>query len=309
MHKHTIKLHRIEIIISVQGFKPQHLKGLRQHCGMRLITAFCDGCPQIFFPHFAIIMYICRLSYFTKMYTLFLKEIKGFFSSVIGYLVIAVFLLIVGLFMWVFPTNFNIFQVNAANIDTLFLISPWVFLFLVPAITMNMFADELRTGNMELLLTRPISEFKIVTAKYLAAVVLVLIALLPTLLFLFSIHFLADPVGNVDYGAIAGSYIGLFFLGAVYAAVGIFASSLSKNVIVSFLLGIVFCFLFYLGFNLLADLVSTGTVAEFIKSLGINDHYSSISRGVVDSRDIVYFLSVIAIFIFFSKLRLESRKW
>ena len=239
------------------------------------------------------------------MYTLFLKEIKGFFSSVIGYLVIAVFLLIVGLFMWVFPTNFNIFQVNAANIDTLFLISPWVFLFLVPAITMNMFADELRTGNMELLLTRPISEFKIVTAKYLAAVVLVLIALLPTLLFLFSIHFLADPVGNVDYGAIAGSYIGLFFLGAVYAAVGIFASSLSKNVIVSFLLGIVF----YLGFNLLADLVSTGTVAEFIKSLGINDHYSSISRGVVDSRDIVYFLSVIAIFIFFSKLRLESRKW
>ena len=243
------------------------------------------------------------------MYTLFLKEIKGFFSSVIGYLVIAVFLLIVGLFMWVFPTNFNIFQVNAANIDTLFLISPWVFLFLVPAITMNMFADELRTGNMELLLTRPISEFKIVTAKYLAAVVLVLIALLPTLLFLFSIHFLADPVGNVDYGAIAGSYIGLFFLGAVYAAVGIFASSLSKNVIVSFLLGIVFCFLFYLVFNLLADLVSTGTVAEFIKSLGINDHDSSISRGVVDSRDIVYFLSVIAIFIFFSKLRLESRKW
>ena len=243
------------------------------------------------------------------MYTLFLKEIKGFFSSVIGYLVIAVFLLIVSLFMWVFPTNFNIFQVNAANIDTLFLISPWVFLFLVPAITMNMFADELRTGNMELLLTRHISEFKIVMAKYLAAVVLVLIALLPTLLFLISINSLADPVGNVDYGAIAGSYIGLFFLGAVYAAIGIFASSLSKNVIVSFLLGIVFCFLFYLGFELLSDLVSLGTTTDFIKSLGINDHYSSISRGVVDSRDIVYFLSVIAMFVFFSKLRLESRKW
>ena len=243
------------------------------------------------------------------MYTLFLKEIKGFFSSTIGYLVIAVFLLIVGLFMWVFPTNFNIFQVNAANIDTLFLISPWVFLFLVPAITMNMFADELRTGNMELLLTRPISEFKIVMAKYLAAVVLVLIALLPTLLFLVSVHKLADPVGNVDYGAIAGSYIGLFFLGAVYASIGILASSLSKNVIVSFLLGIVFCFLFYLGFDLLSDLVSTGTGTDFVKSLGINDHYSSISRGVVDSRDIVYFLSVIAVFVFFSKLRLESRKW
>lgn len=243
------------------------------------------------------------------MYTLFLKEIKGFFSSAIGYLVIAVFLLIVSLFMWVFPTNFNIFQVNAANIDTLFLISPWVFLFLVPAITMNMFADELRTGNMELLLTRPISEFKIVTAKYLAAVVLVLIALLPTLLFLISINSLADPVGNVDYGAIIGSYIGLFFLGAVYAAIGIFASSLSKNVIVSFLLGIVFCFLFYLGFDLLSDLFSSGTGTDFVKSLGINDHYSSISRGVVDSRDIVYFLSVVVLFVFFSKLRLESRKW
>lgn len=243
------------------------------------------------------------------MYTLFLKEIKGFFSSVIGYIVIAFFLLIVSLFMWVFPTNFNIFQIGAANIDTLFLISPWVFLFLVPAITMNMFADELRTGNMELLLTRPISEFKIVMAKYLAAVVLVLIALLPTLLFLFSINSLADPVGNVDYGAIVGSYIGLFFLGAVYASIGIFASSLSKNVIVSFLLGILFCFIFYLGFDLLSDLISAGFVSELIKSFGINDHYSSISRGVVDSRDIIYFLSVIAIFVFFSKLRLESRKW
>lgn len=243
------------------------------------------------------------------MYTLFLKEIKGFFSSVIGYVVIAFFLLIVSLFMWVFPTNFNIFQVGAANIDTLFLISPWVFLFLVPAITMNMFADELRTGNMELLLTRPISEFKIVMAKYLASIVLVLIALVPTLLFLFSIDSLADPVGNVDYGAIAGSYIGLVFLGAVYASIGIFASSLSKNVIVSFLLGILFCFLFYLGFDLLSDLISAGSVSEFIKSLGINDHYSSVSRGVVDSRDIIYFLSVIALFVFFSKLRLESRKW
>ncbi len=243
------------------------------------------------------------------MYTLFLKEIKGFFSSVIGYLVIAVFLLIVSLFMWVFPTNFNIFQVGAANIDTLFIISPWVFLFLVPAITMNMFADELRTGNMELLLTRPISEFKIVMAKYLAAVVLVLIAILPTLLFLFSINTLADPVGNVDYGAIFGSYIGLFFLGAAYASIGVFASSLSKNVIVSFLLGILFCFVFYLGFDLLSDLISLGTISDFIKLFGLNDHYSSISRGVIDSRDVVYFLSIITVFVFFSKLRLESRKW
>jgi len=243
------------------------------------------------------------------MLSLFLKEIKGFLSSVIGYLIIVVFLLIVCLFMWIFPTSFNIFNAGAANIDTLFIISPWVFLFLVPAITMNMFADEFRSGNMELLLTRPISEFTIVMAKYLAAVALVLIALLPTLLFLISIHLLADPIGNVDYGAIAGSYIGLFFLGAVYASIGIFASSLTKNVIISFLLGILFCFLFYLGFELLADLVSKGFITAFIIKLGINDHYSSISRGVIDSRDIVYFLSVITLFIFFSKIRLESRKW
>ena len=248
------------------------------------------------------------------MHSLFFKEIKGFLSSVIGYLVIAVFLLIVSLFMWVFPTNFNILRVGTANIDTLFIISPWIFLFLVPAITMNMFADELRTGNMELLLTRPISEFKIVLAKYLAAVVLIHIALLPTLLFVFSITSLAgktffDGMYNIDYGAITGSYIGLFLLGAVYGAVSIFASSLTKNVIVSFLLGIVFCFLFFLGFDMFADLISAGTISDFIKTLGINYHYSSISLGVIDSRDLVYFLSVIALFIFFSKLRLESRKW
>ncbi len=243
------------------------------------------------------------------MVTLFLKEIKEFFSSITGYLVIIVFLLVNSMFMWIFRGNFNVFDLGIANIDTLFIISPWVFLFLVPAITMNMFAGELRSGTMELLLTRPLSEFQIIMSKYLAAVVLVLIALVPTLFYLFSIHSLADPIGNVDYGAVFGSYIGLFFLAAVYSAIGVFASSFSKNAIISFLFSVLLCYVFFLGFENLAFLGFSGKVSDFIISLGINDHYRSISRGVIDSRDIVYFLSVISIFVFMTKLRLESRKW
>jgi len=213
------------------------------------------------------------------------------------------------MFMWIFRGNFNVFDIGIANIDTLFIISPWVFLFLVPAITMNMFAGELKSGTMELLLTRPLSEFQVILSKYLAAVVLVLIALIPTLFYLFSIHSLADPVGNVDFGAIFGSYIGLFFLAAVYSAIGVFASSFSKNAIISFLLSVLLCYVFFLGFENLAFLGFSGKISDIIISLGINDHYRSISRGVVDSRDIVYFLSVISVFVFLTKLRLESRKW
>ncbi|MDR2009081.1 MAG: gliding motility-associated ABC transporter permease subunit GldF [Bacteroidales bacterium] len=243
------------------------------------------------------------------MGTLFIKEIKDFFSSVTGYLVVVVYLLINSMFMWIFRGSLNIFDIGLANIDTIFVISPWVFLFLVPAITMNMFAGELKSGTMELLLTRPLTEFHIVFAKYLASVVLVLISLLPTLFYLLSINLLADPVGNVDFGAIFGSYIGLFFLAAVYSAIGLFASSLSKNAIISFLLSALLCYIFFLGFENLAFLASSGKISDFIISLGINDHYRSMSRGVIDTRDIVYFLSVISIFIFLTKLRLESRKW
>ncbi len=243
------------------------------------------------------------------MFTLFLKEIKEFFSSITGYLVVIVFLLVNSMFMWIFRGSFNVFDIGVANIDTLFVISPWVFLFLVPAITMNMFAGELKSGTMELLLTRPLTEFQIIIAKYMAAVVLVLIALIPTFFYLFSINSLADPVGNVDFGAIFGSYIGLFFLAAVYSAIGILAGSFSKNAIISFLLSVLLCYVFFLGFENLAYLGFSGKISDFIISIGINDHYRSMSRGVIDSRDIVYFLSVISVFIFLTKLRLESRKW
>lgn len=243
------------------------------------------------------------------MRVLFYKEIKEFFNSVTGYLVVIVFLLINSMFMWIFKGNFNVFDLGFANIDTLFIISPWVFLFLVPAVTMNMFAGEIKSGTMELLLTRPLSELQIVLAKYLSSVALVLIALLPTIFYILSIHFLADPVGNVDYGAIFGSYIGLFFLAAVYSSIGLFASSLTSNSIIAFLLSILFCYIVFLGFENLAQLGLSGKMADFFIKLGINDHYRSMSRGVIDTRDVVYFLSVISIFIFLTKLRLESRKW
>ena len=243
------------------------------------------------------------------MITLFLKEIKEFFSSITGYLVVIVYLLINSMFLWIFKGNLNIFDVGLSNIDTLFIISPWVFLFLVPAITMNMFANEFKSGTMELLLTRPLTEFQITFAKYLSSLVLVLISLLPTFLYLISIHYLANPAGNVDYGAILGSYTGLFFLAAVYSAIGLFASSLSKNTVISFLLSVLLCYIFFLGFENLGTLVSPGKIANFIITIGINDHYSSISRGVIDTRDIIYFISVMTVFIFLTKLRLESRKW
>lgn len=243
------------------------------------------------------------------MTTLFLKEIKDFFNSIIGYLVIIVYLIVNNLFMWIFPGNFNVFDIGFANLDSLFLLSPWIFLFLVPAITMNMFANEFKSGTMELLLTRPLSELQIVLSKYFSTLILVLISILPTLLFIIPIYYFSTPIGNIDTGALIGSYIGLFLLAASYSAVGLFASSLTKSTIVAFILSILICYFFFLGFDNLAYLDITGKIANFISSLGISEHYNSISRGIVDTRDIIYFFSLITVFIFLTKLRLESRKW
>ncbi|MEA3449237.1 MAG: gliding motility-associated ABC transporter permease subunit GldF, partial [Bacteroidota bacterium] len=246
---------------------------------------------------------------FSDMWTLLQKEIKTFFNSVTGYLVVVLYLVINGLVMWVFHGPSNILDAGYANIDTLFIISPWVFLFLVPAVTMRLISDEKRMKTMELLLVRPISELKIVLAKYLAGLVLVIIALLPTLLYLISVYQLGKVPGNMDMGAIAGSYIGLFFLSAIYTAIGLFASSLTGNQIISFLIAVVLCFVMYIGFEQLSNLAPSGSLNNFIESLGINYHYRSISRGLIDTRDVLYFLSVIGIFIMSTKLVLKSRKW
>jgi ABC-2 type transport system permease protein len=244
------------------------------------------------------------------MFSLLKKEIGSFLSSLIGYIVICVFLLCVGLFMWVFPdTDFNILDNGYANIDSLFIIAPWVFMFLIPAVTMRSFSEEKKTGTIELLLTRPLSDLQIILAKYFAGLVLVVIALIPTLIYYISVYRLGAPVGNIDNGGMWGSYIGLLFLAAGFVSIGIFASSVSDNQIVAFILSMFLCFIFFAGFQSLSSLALFGKVDSIILNMGINAHYTSMSRGVLDTRDIIYFISLICVFILSTKTVLESRKW
>lgn len=243
------------------------------------------------------------------MLTLLKKEISSFLSSLIGYIVITVFLLINGLFLWVFQGDFNILDFGYANLDGLFMIAPFVFLFLIPAITMRSFAEEKRTGTMEMILTKPLTELEIVMAKYLAGLILVIFSLLPTLVYVFSVYQLGLPKGNIDMGGLWGSYIGLLFLGASFVAIGMFASTLTDNQIVSFIIAVFLCGFLYIGFDFIYSFDLFGKVDLFIKSLGINDHYKSMSRGVLDTRDMLYFLGLIALFILLSKFNTERRKW
>ena len=243
------------------------------------------------------------------MFALFIKEISNFLNSLIGIMVIVVFLLITGLFLWVFQSDFNIMTFGYANLDSLFILAPWVFLFLVPAVTMRSFAEEKRTGTIEMLFTKPLSDWQIVWGKYLAGVVLVLFALIPTLIYFFSVYRLSLPVGNVDSGGIWGSYIGLFFLSACFVSIGIFCSSVTNNQILAFLLSVFLCGFLYIGFDMIYSMALFGKVDLFIQHLGISSHYNSISRGVIDTRDILYFISVIVLFLSMTKLVLSSRKW
>ena len=243
------------------------------------------------------------------MHFLFKKEIQGFFSSLTGYLVIAVFLAITGLCLWVFTGVLNIPGSGYASLDSLFYIAPWVFLFLVPAITMRSFAEEIKTGTIELLLTKPVSEWQLAVAKFLAATALVLIALLPCVVYIISVWQLGNPPGNLDTGATYGAMIGLILLGALYAAIGTFASSLTDNQIVAFIAAALISFVFYEGFDALAQLISAEGMQDFVSWLGVKGHYASISRGVVDFRDLVYFFGVMLSFLLLTRLKLQSRKW
>ena len=243
------------------------------------------------------------------MYALFKKEISNFLSSLMGIMVIVVFLLITGLFLWVFQSDFNLLTFGYANLDGLFILAPWVFLFLVPAVTMRSFAEENRTGTIEMLVTKPLSDWQIIFGKFLAAVALVLLSLLPTLVYYFSVYRLGFPVGNLDSGGIFGSYIGLFLLSASFVSIGIFCSSVTNNQILAFILAVFLCGFIYIGFEFIYSLSLFGGIDLFIQRLGMAAHYSSISRGVVDTRDILYFLSVMALFLSMTKLVLSSRKW
>ncbi|HPE76381.1 MAG TPA: gliding motility-associated ABC transporter substrate-binding protein GldG [Draconibacterium sp.] len=239
------------------------------------------------------------------MYSLYRKEIKTFLGSLIGILVIIVFLLVTGLFLWVFPGVYNIPDTGYATLEGLFSLAPWLYLFLVPAITMRLFADEKRTGTIEILFTHPISDFQLVSAKFFAGLMLVVFSLLPTLLYFLSVFLLGNPIGSIDVGATWGSFIGLFFLAAIYVAIGVFASSLTDNQIVSFILALAVSFVFYLGFDFIASSGIPYFLEQILSYFSINNHYLSISSGVVDMRDMVYFVGMALFFLFITSVLLR----
>jgi ABC-2 type transport system permease protein len=243
------------------------------------------------------------------MYCLLRKEIRGFFSSVTGYLVIATFLAVTGLCLWVFPGALNIPESGYASLDSLFYLSPWVFLFLAPAVTMRSFAEEFKSGTIEWLLTKPLGEWQIVAAKFLAAAILVALAILPCFIYALSVWRLGNPPGNMDMGATCGALIGLLLLGAIYAAIGTFSSALTDHQAVAFISSALLCFIFYEGFDALAKLITAHALQDVILWMGVKEHYSSISRGVIDFRDLTYFFGVIALFLLLTRLKLKSRKW
>lgn len=243
------------------------------------------------------------------MFALYKKELSTFFSSLTGYLAIGVFLLLTGLMLWIFHSSFNVLDYGYATLDSLFFVAPFLYLFLIPAITMRMLAEEKKNGTLELLLTKPLSEMNIVWAKFLAGITLVFLSLLPTLVYYIIVFSLGDPRGNIDTGAVAGSYVGLLLLGAAFVSIGLFASSLTENQIVAFIVAALLCAFCYLGFESIYNMNFLGEVGLFIRSLGIQSHYESMSRGVIDSRDVLYFLSVVAIFLLFTKLMLQRRTW
>lgn len=242
------------------------------------------------------------------MLTLFRKEVNGYLSSLVAYVTIGIFLLVMGLFLWVFPES-SILEYGYAGLDSLFDTAPYIFMFMIPALTMRALSEEQKEGTFELLATSPLTDWQIILGKYLACLSIVLFALVPTLIYYFTVYELGVTIGNIDTGAVIGSYIGLFLLSGAFVAIGIFASSITKNQIIAFAIGVFFCFFTFSGFQSLSQLLSFQSIDAFIASLGINEHYQSISRGVLDTRDLFYFLSFIALFLVFTKTVLGGRKW
>ena len=238
------------------------------------------------------------------MFAILKKEIYSFFASPIGYLVIAIFLLLNGLFLWLFKGNFNILDSGFADLSNFFLLAPWILIFLVPAVTMRSFSDEKKQGTIELLLTKPISHLQIVLGKYFGAFLLIVIALIPTLLYVYSISALGSQENTLDYGSILGSYFGLLFLVGAYTAIGLFASTFSDNQIIAFISAVFLCFMFYFGFEGLSNYKWFGDVL-YLENLGMEMHFNSMSRGVIDTRDVLYFLSITVLFIVLTKMNIK----
>lgn len=236
------------------------------------------------------------------------KEFNSFLNSLIAYVVIGVFLTAIGLLMWVFPET-SVLEYGYADMETLFALGPYVFIFLIPAITMRSFAEERKSGTMELLLTKPLTDWDIVLGKFLACFLLVLVALLPTIIYYFSVSALGNPSGNIDTPGIIGSYIGLALLAGVFCSVGIVASSITSNQIVAFILAAFLCFIVFSGFESMSTLNVWSENALLIKQFGILYHYEALSKGLIDSRNVIYFISVGGLMLLISKVILSSRSW
>ena len=240
------------------------------------------------------------------MKSIFKKELNSFFSSPIGYLVIAVYLVFNGLFLWVFEGDFNILHAGFADLNSYFFLAPWIFLFLIPAITMRSFSDEINTGTIEILKTKPITTWQLVIGKYLGALTLVILAIIPTLIYVYSIYQLGNPKGNINFGVAIGSFIGLLFLASSYTAIGIFSSTISKKQIVSFIIGVLLSFLLFYGFEAIATSNLTGNLNNNIQQFGMHEHFNSIGKGVIDTRDLIYFASITFFFLFITKNRIQN---
>ena len=242
------------------------------------------------------------------MLAILYKEITGFFSSLVAYISIAAFLIVTGLFLWVFPES-SILDYGYAGMDSFFNIAPYIFMFLIPAITMRSLAEERKDGTFELLATRPITDWDIIGGKFLASLAIVGLTLVPTFVYYLTIYQLGFPKGNIDTGAVIGSYMGLVLMGSAFVSIGLFASSLSKNQIIAFTISVFLSFFAFSGFDSISQILSFQNVNSYLTALGINQHYQSISRGVLDTRDLVYFIRFCALFLFFTKTILGGRKW
>lgn len=242
------------------------------------------------------------------MVSIFVKEFNSFLDSLIGYVVVAIFLVAMGLFMWVFPDT-SVLEYGFADMDTLFSLGPYVFIFLVPAITMRSLAEEKKLGTLELLMTKPLTEWHVVLGKFFACFLLVIIAVAPTSIYYFSLSTLGSPAGNIDTPGVIGSYVGLILLGGVFCSVGVFTSAITPNQIVSFLLAAFLCFALYSVPDLAASLIGDGALALWTKQAGMLYHYESMSKGVIDSRDVVYFFSITAVALLATRTVLSSRTW
>ncbi|MFC4212564.1 gliding motility-associated ABC transporter permease subunit GldF [Pedobacter lithocola] len=241
------------------------------------------------------------------MYAVFKRELYSFLSSMVAYITIGIFLLVSGLLLWFFPDT-SLLDYGYAELSGFFSLVPYLFMFLIPAITMRSFAEERREGTYELLITKPLTLWQIISAKYLACLVLVLFALIPTTIYYYSISKLGYPEGNIDSGAVIGSYLGLFLLGSAFTSIGIFASSLTKNQIIAFAISAALCAFAYIGFDYSSQIFAMQNFETTISSFGINQHYQSISRGVLDTRDLIYFVSFATLFLLFTKLAMGGKR-